>query len=489
MFGLVRSADRRRGRERALDHYHQGAVKIPSVLIMAAGRGTRMRSRLPKVLHPLCGRPLILWPVEAAREAGAERVVVVVGREAEDVHRVLPPGVEIALQDPPSGTGDAVLCAREAVGDASDVIVLSGDHPLLDAGFLTALAERHAGSGAAATVTTRELDDPGQYGRIVRAADGGIDRIVETKHPGDATAEELAIKEINAGTYAFAAGPLYEALVEVGTDNAQGEVYLGDVLPRLRSQGHRVAAFLTDDELISMGVNTRADLAAVQDVARRRILERHMLAGVTVGDPASTFIDVDVRIGEDTTIEPYCFLRGQVEIGSGCTVGPMTTLVDCALGDGVSVVHSHLDACEVLEGCTVGPFTRIRPGTRLHDGAKAGAFVEIKNAEVGAGAKVPHLSYIGDAEIGAGANIGAGTITANYDGRRKHRTVIGANVHTGIHTSLVAPVAVGDDAYTGAGSVVTEDVPDGALAIARVRQTNVEGYAQRETAAEEEGKR
>lgn len=448
-----------------------------------------MRSQLLKVLHPLCGRPLILWPVEAAREAGAERVVVVLGSEGDDVRRVLPPGVEVALQDPPAGTGDAVLSAREALGDASDVIVLSGDHPLLDSGFVTALAERHAGSGAAATVTTRKLEDPGQYGRVVRGTDGGVERIVETKHPGDATAEELAIKEINAGTYAFAVEPLFEALAEVGSDNAQGEVYLGDVLPLLRQHGHKVAAFLTDDELISMGINTRADLADVQEVARRQILKRHMLAGVTVSDPSSTFIDVDVKIGEDTTVEPYSFLKGQVEIGSGCTVGPLTTLVDCVLGDGVSVVHSHLDACEVLNGCNVGPFTHIRPGTKLHDGAKAGAFVELKNSEVGAGTKVPHLSYIGDTEIGEGANIGAGTITANYDGRRKHRTVIGRNVHTGIHTSLVAPVAVGDDAYTGAGSVVTEDVPDGALAIARSRQTNVEGYSQREAATEEDRKR
>jgi bifunctional UDP-N-acetylglucosamine pyrophosphorylase / glucosamine-1-phosphate N-acetyltransferase len=464
-------------------------VKIPSVLIMAAGRGTRMRSQLPKVLHPLCGRPLILWPVEAAREAGAERVVVVLGREGEEVQRALPPGVEIALQDPPAGTGDAVLSAREALAGASDVIVLSGDHPLLDAGFVTALAERHAASGAAATVTTRELEDPGQYGRVVRAPDGGVERIVETKHPGDATAEELAIKEINAGTYAFAVAPLFEALAEVGTDNAQGEVYLGDVLPLLRRAGHKVAAFLTDDESISMGINTRADLAEVQEVARRRILKRHMLAGVTISDPSSTFVDVDVRIGEDTTVEPFSFLKGQVEIGSGCTVGPMTTLVDCVLGDGVSVVHSHLDACEVLDDCTVGPFTRIRPGTKLHDRAKAGSFVEIKNSEIGEGAKVPHLSYIGDTEIGEGANIGASTITANYDGRQKHRTVIGKNVHTGIHTSLVAPVNVGDDAYTGAGSVVTDDVPGGALGIARARQSNIEGYADREAAPEEEGKR
>jgi bifunctional UDP-N-acetylglucosamine pyrophosphorylase / glucosamine-1-phosphate N-acetyltransferase len=448
-----------------------------------------MRSQLPKVLHPLCGRPLILWPVEAAREAGAERVVVVVGREADEVRRVLPPGVEVVVQDPPAGTGDAVLSARQALEGTSDVIVLSGDHPLLDAGFITALAERHASSGAAATVTTRELEDPGQYGRVVRSADGDVERIVETKHPGDATPEELAIKEINAGTYAFAVEPLMEALQRIGTDNAQGEAYLGDVIPLLRQSGHRVAAFLTDDELIGMGINSRADLADVQEVARRMILRRHMLAGVTVSDPTSTFVDVDVKIGEDTTIEPYSFVKGQVEIGSGCTIGPMTTLIDSAVGDRVSIVHSHLDACEVLDGCVVGPFTHIRPGTKLNDRAKAGAFVEIKNSEIGDGAKVPHLSYIGDAEVGEGTNIGASTITANYDGRRKHRTVIGRNVHTGVHTSLVAPLTVGDEAYTGAGSVVTDDVPEGALAIARTRQSNIDGYAKREAATGEDGKR
>jgi bifunctional UDP-N-acetylglucosamine pyrophosphorylase/glucosamine-1-phosphate N-acetyltransferase len=464
-------------------------VKIPSVLIMAAGRGTRMRSQLPKVLHTLCGRPLILWPVEAAREAGAERVVVVVGRESEEVRQVLPPGVEIVVQDPPAGTGDAVLSARKALAGSNDVIVLSGDHPLLDAGFVTALAERHAASGASATVTTRMLEDPGQYGRVVRGPSGDVERIVETKHPGDATAEELAIKEVNAGTYAFAVESLFEALAQVGTDNAQGELYLGDVIPLLRAKGHKVAAFLTDDERISMGINTRADLADVQEVARRQILKRHMLAGVTISDPSSTFVDVDVKIGEDSTIEPFSFLKGQVEIGSRSTVGPLTTLIDCVLGDEVTVVHSHLDACEVLDGCAVGPFTRIRPGTKLHDRVKAGSFVEIKNSEIGEGAKVPHLSYIGDADVGEGANLGASTITANYDGRRKHRTVIGKNVRTGIHTSLVAPLSVGDDSYTGAGSVVTDDVPEGALGIARARQSNIEGYAEREGATEEDGKR
>jgi bifunctional UDP-N-acetylglucosamine pyrophosphorylase/glucosamine-1-phosphate N-acetyltransferase len=341
-----------------------------------------MRSRLPKVLHPLCGRPLILWPVEAAREAGAERVVVVLGREGDEVRRALPPGVEVAVQDPPAGTGDAVLSAREALAGSDDVIVLSGDVPLLDAGFITALAERHAASGAAATVTTRVLEDPGEYGRVVRAPNGDVERIVETKQPGDATPEELAIKEVNAGTYAFATGPLFDALGGVGTDNAQGEVYLGDVLPLLREAGHEVAAFLTDNDLISMGINSRADLADVQELARRQIVRRHMLAGVTVTDPSSTFIDVDVQIGEDTTVEPFSFLRGQVRIGGGCTVGPLTTLVDCVLGDEVSVVHSHLEGCEVLDGCTVGPFTRIRPGVRLTERLDTGPFVELKSSDI-----------------------------------------------------------------------------------------------------------
>jgi bifunctional UDP-N-acetylglucosamine pyrophosphorylase/glucosamine-1-phosphate N-acetyltransferase len=455
-------------------------MKIPSVLIMAAGRGTRMRSRLPKVLHPLCGRPLMLWPVEAAREAGAERIVVVLGAGSDDIRAVLPPDVEVAIQDPPAGTGDAVLAARAALGDAQDVIVLSGDHPLLDAGFVTALAERHAQAKAGATVTTRVLDDPGQYGRVVRDESGDVERIVETKAPGDATAEELAIREVNAGTYAFAVGPLFDALAQVGTDNAQGEMYLGDALPHMRAAGHRVVPYLTDDEAVSLGINTRADLALVQDQARRRLLERHMLAGVTIADPGSTWIDADVRVGEDTTIDPFTMLRGHTEVGGGCTIGPGSTLVDCVVGDGSAVLHSYLRACEVQAGVSVGPFTHIRPGTVLGDGSKAGSFVEIKNSDVGEGAKVPHLAYLGDTDLGAGANVGAGTITANYDGRRKHRTTIGRDVKTGVHTSLVAPVDVGDDAYTGAGSVITEDVPPGALGIARSQQSNVEGYAARE---------
>jgi bifunctional UDP-N-acetylglucosamine pyrophosphorylase/glucosamine-1-phosphate N-acetyltransferase len=447
------------------------------VLIMAAGRGTRMRSRTAKVLHPLCGQPLIWWPVEAAREAGAERIVVVIPPDSDDVRQALPPDVDIAVQREQLGTGDAVLSARDPIDGAGDVIVLSGDHPLLDSTFLTRLAAHHSSSGAVATVTTRKLDDPGQYGRIVRSADGDIDRIVETKTAGDATEEELAIKEINIGSYVFEREALLEALGRVTADNAQGELYLGDVLPILRAEGRRISAFLTEDESAGLGINTRADLATVRAMCQRRILEAHMLAGVTIIDPASTTIDVQVRIGEDSMIEPYTFLRGQTEIGGGCRVGPMTTLTDCVLGEGVTVLHSHLDGCEVLDGCTVGPFTHIRPGTKLHERAKAGAFVEIKNSDIGEGAKVPHLSYIGDADVGSRANIAAGNITANYDGRRKHRTVIGRDVRSGVDTSFVAPVTVGDGAYTAAGSVITEDVPERALGIARSRQTNIEGYA------------
>ena len=456
---------------------------------MAAGRGTRMRSKLPKVLHPLCGRPMLLWTVHAAREAGAERIVAVLGEEADLVRAALPDDVEVAIQDPPAGTGDAVMQARDLLAGCEHVIVLSGDHPLLDGSFVGALAGRHASAGAAATVTTRELEDPGSYGRIVRGPGGEVERIVETKHPGDATPEELAIREINAGTYAFAVEPLFEALAGVRADNSQGEYYLGDVLPLMRAAGHRVVAHLTEDEAVGLGVNTRAELARVEAAARARILERHMLAGVTIVDPAATTIDVDVTIGEDATIEPYCVLRGATTVGPGCTVGPMTTLIDAALGEQVRVVHSYLQECAVGAGCAVGPFAHLRPGTRLAGGVKAGAFVEIKNSEIGPGVKVPHLSYIGDADLGEGTNIGAGTITANYDGARKHRTRVGRDVRTGVHTSLVAPVSVGDGAYTGAGSVITEDIPSEALGIARARQENVEGYAERAPAASKESER
>jgi len=361
--------------------------------------------------------------------------------------------------------------------------VLSGDHPLVSTETLAALLATHREAGAAATVTTAVLDDPGSYGRIIRDEAGDLERIVEAKAPGDATAEQLAVKEVNAGTYAFAAASLADALERIGNDNAQGEYYLGDVLPLMREAGLRVAVHAAPDTTVMLGVNTRAELAEAEAEARRRILERHMLAGVTVVDPGSTWIDADVEVAADARIEPGTSLRGRTVVGVGATVGPHSTVVDSILGERASVPHSYLLECEVGEGALVGPFAYLRPGAQLAPGAKAGTFVEVKNSRIGEGAKVPHLAYVGDAEIGAGSNLGAGSITANYDGFRKNRTTIGENVRIGVDTMLIAPVQVGDGAYTGAGSVITADIPPGALGIARPRQENVEGYADRAPAA------
>jgi bifunctional UDP-N-acetylglucosamine pyrophosphorylase/glucosamine-1-phosphate N-acetyltransferase len=447
----------------------------PTVVILAAGRGTRMRSRTPKLAHELCGRPLLGWPLAAARAAGAGRIVVVVGPDGPPVAE-LGADVELAVQALPRGTGDAVAAAAGQIERDRTVIVLAGDVPLVEPSLLERLVGAHR---ASATVLTALVEDPRGYGRIVRAVSGEVERIAETKVEGDASAEELAIAEINTGIYAFDGGALLDALPRVGAANAQGERYLTDVIGVLRAQGQSVEALVADDPAVVMGVNDRVQLAAVRAEAQRRILERHMLAGVTIVEPASTSIDVEVAIGEDALIEPCTQLRGSTRIGSGATVGPHATLIDATLGDGASVVHSHLVGCEVAALASVGPFASLRPGTVLHEGAKAGTFVELKNSNIGAGAKVPHLSYIGDADVGEHANLGAGSITANYDGAAKHRTTIGARVHGGVHTSFVAPVTVGDDAWTAAGSVVTSDVPPGALAVARARQRNVERYADR----------
>jgi len=448
------------------------------VLILAAGEGTRMRSDLPKVLHPICGRPMIGWPIRAAQDAGAGRVVVVDGPRRA-LEGELPEGVEVAVQEEPKGTGDAVRSAAGQVGREDTVLVLMGDVPLIDAEAIEALARTHDESGAAATMATMELEDPAGYGRVVRAADGSVERVVETKTPGDATQEEEAIREVNTGIYAFAGGELLDALGRLEADNAQGELYLPDVLPLLRAEGRAVGAHVVTDPDLTLGVNTRVDLARVRALAQARIHREHGLAGVTIVDPASTLVEVDVEIGRDSVIEPGTFLRGTTRIGERCAVGPLTTVIDSAVGDGARVAHSFLREAEVGPDADVGPFAYLRPAARLGARAKAGAFVEIKNSEVGEDTKVPHLSYIGDADIGPGSNVGAGTITANYDGASKHRTTIGRGVRVSVHTSFVAPVTVGDGAYTGAGSVITDDVPPGALGIARERQRNVEGYAER----------
>ena len=448
-----------------------------------------MRSSLPKVLHPLCGRPLLGWPIHAARQAGAGRIAVIVSPD-RDLSAALAEDVETVIQEVSDGTGGALRAAIEVIRESESVVVLSGDHPLVTEGLIEDLLTTHAEAGAAATMMTAELEDPGAYGRVVRDADGNVERVVETKEPGDATPEELAIKEVSAGTFVFEAAALAEALDKLTNENAQGEYYLGDVLPLIREQGGRIAAFRSPDPGVNLGVNTRVELAQTAALIRGRVLERHMLAGVTITDPATTWIDADVQLAQDVTIEPGCSLRGATSVGEGSVVGPLTTVIDSTLGPRVSVVHSYLVECEVLEGCTVGPFAYLRPQAALGEGVKAGAFVEIKNSRIGRDSKVPHLSYVGDADIGEDTNLGAGAITANYDGFRKNRTVIGDHVRIGVDTALVAPVNVGDDAYTGAGSVISEDVPPGSLAITRSEQHHVEGYAEKKAkeAADEEGK-
>ncbi len=447
-----------------------------TVLVMAAGRGTRMRSALPKVLHPVCGKPMVEWVTDAATDAGAAKVVCVT-RPGDGVAQGLPDTVTVAEQAEGEGTGAAVLAAREAGGAVGTLVILSGDHPLVSSELISALVTTHGREGAAATILTTEQLDPSGYGRIVRAQDGSVERIVETKHVEGVDPEVLAIREINIGTYAFHAPDLFAALEEVGEE--RGERYLTGVFPHLRAAGRRVVAHGTSDASSAMGVNSRLDLMEVDARAQERLLADHALKGVTFLGPASTRVEARVTIGDDTTVWPGVTLRGATIVGSGCELGPQTTIADSTLRDRVTARHAFITEATVEDGATLGPFAYLRPGAHIGEGAKIGTFVEVKNSNIGANAKVPHLSYIGDADVGEHANIGAGNITANYDGRDKHRTTIGEGVKTGVDTSFVAPVRVGDGAYTGAGSVISEDVPDGALGMARSRQTNIEGYAQR----------
>ena len=429
---------------------------MPAALIMAAGHGTRMRSRTPKVLHEVCGRSMLEWVVLAARGAGAERVVAVV-RPDGGVGASVGDDVELAEQREGEGTASAVDAARELLAGEDTVLLLSGDHPLITSDLLMDLLETHASSGAQATMLTTDTLDPTAYGRIVRGADGRVERIVETKDPSGLTDEELAIREINLGTYVFDGAALFDALSKV-EPAPNGERYLTEVFPLLDP----VAAHPTDDISSAAGINDRADLMAIEEVAQARILEEHARVGVTFRAPGTVVIDAGVEIGEDSLIEAGVTLKGSTKVGTGVTISN-AVLVDAVVGD----------------GATIGPFAYLRPGTVVGEGAKIGTFVETKNANIGAGAKVPHLSYLGDAEVGEEANIAAGNITANYDGFTKNRTKIGKRAKTGVNNSFIAPVTVGDDAYTGAGSVIGEDVPEGALGISRPEQKNVEGYAER----------
>ncbi|MHB8658313.1 MAG: bifunctional UDP-N-acetylglucosamine diphosphorylase/glucosamine-1-phosphate N-acetyltransferase GlmU [Solirubrobacteraceae bacterium] len=452
-------------------------MTAPVVVILAAGQGTRMRSSTPKLLHPLCGRPMLAWSVAAAREAGASRVVVVDGPDRRIA--ALDRDVEIAIQHEARGTGDAVRSAAGRLDGTETVIILSGDVPLIRAETIRELAAVHESQGAAATMMTAVLADPSGYGRVIRAPDGTVDRVVETKAPGDASAHELQIREVNSGIFAFDVAELLLALEHIRADNAQGELYLPDVLPVLRGHERTVLAHEVADPDEILGINDRRALAHVRALVQARIHERHMLAGVTIVDPAATVIDVDVQISPDVVIAPFTSLHGATSIGSGSTIGPHTTVHASQIGARATILHSFVKEAEIGDQVSIGPFAYLRPGAILREGSKAGTFVEIKNSDVGAGSKVPHLSYIGDADIGEGTNLGAATITANYDGQRKHRTTIGARVKTSVDTTLIAPVRLGDDAYTAAGSVISKDVPPGALGVARARQENVEGYAER----------
>ncbi len=456
-----------------------------AVVVLAAGEGTRMKSAVPKVLHRIGGASLLGHAMAAAADLAPEHLVVVVRHERDQVAAhvaVVDPDAVIADQDEVKGTGRAVQCGLDALTPAltgpltGTVVVTYGDVPLLTGQTLHDLVEGHHAARNVVTVLTAEVADPTGYGRVLRDGAGAVVGIVEHK---DADGSQRSVREINSGIYAFDAAVLVSALKRLTADNAQGEMYLTDVLGIARADGGRIGAMSTDDVWQVEGVNDRVQLAAMGRELNSRVLEGWMREGVTVVDPATTWVDVSVTLARDVTLLPGAQLHGSTEIGPGASIGPDTTLIDCTVEDGASVVRSHGTGALIGPGAAVGPFSYLRPGTRLGSAAKVGAFVETKNSQVGAGSKVPHLSYVGDATIGEGSNIGAATVFVNYDGVAKHRTTIGDHVRVGSDTMLIAPVTVGDGAYTGAGSVITEDVPPGAMGVARARQRNVEGWVAR----------
>ncbi|MDN3293097.1 bifunctional UDP-N-acetylglucosamine diphosphorylase/glucosamine-1-phosphate N-acetyltransferase GlmU [Streptomyces ficellus] len=459
------------------------ANRPAAVVVLAAGEGTRMKSKTPKVLHQICGRSLVGHVVSAARELDPAHLCVVVGHAREQVTAHLDEhyaGTRTAVQYEQNGTGHAVRMALEELGpEALDgtVVVVCGDTPLLSGGTLAALAGTHAADGNAVTVLTAEVPDSTGYGRIVRdPGTGAVRAIVEHK---DATEAQRAIKEINSGVFAFDGQLLAEALGKVRTDNSQGEEYLTDVLGILREAGHRVGASVASDHREILGINNRVQLAEARALLNARLLERAMMAGVTVVDPSSVLVDVTVTFERDVLVHPNTQLTGATHIAEDAEVGPNSRLNDTKVGRGARVDNTVADGAEIGEAAAVGPYAYLRPGTRLGLKAKAGTYVEMKNAVIGEGTKVPHLSYVGDATIGEYTNIGAASVFVNYDGETKHHTTIGSHCKTGSDNMFVAPVTVGDGAYTAAGSVITKDVPPGSLAVARGQQRNIEGWVAR----------
>jgi bifunctional UDP-N-acetylglucosamine pyrophosphorylase/glucosamine-1-phosphate N-acetyltransferase len=446
-------------------------------VVLAAGQGTRMKSSLPKVVHPIAGRAMVNWVLDALRGAGVEHVVVVVGHGADAVRDALPADVAVVVQERQLGTGDAAQVGLAGLDAGCDTVVVAcGDTPLLPSALIARMVQEHGSEARDVTMLSAVVDDAGSYGRVVRGADGAVAKVVEAR---DASPQELAIGEYNAGLYVFGRAALETALAGLGTSNAQGERYLTDALEAVPG---KVAAIVADHPDAAAGVNDRVDLAACEAAIQRRLREDLMRAGVTMPDPTAVYVDAGVAVGRDTVVLPGAHLRGATRIGEGCTIGPDAVITDSVIGDGCTVVSAHVISSQLADGAGAGPFAYLRPDTRLERGARAGTYVELKNTTLGAKAKVPHLSYVGDATVGEGTNIGAGNITANYDGFRKHRTTIGARVKTGSDCVFVAPVTVGDDAMTGAGSIITEEIPAGALGIARARQSNIEGFTEKATA-------
>ena len=446
-------------------------------VILAAGKGTRMKSALPKVLHAVGGRPMLRHVMTAAEQAGAKRTIVVVGFGGDQVQAKIGAAAEYVLQAEQLGTGHAMMQVQPVLaGFSGTILLLCGDTPLLTDKTLLALVAAHQQSGAAATVLTAMPADATGYGRILRNESGQVLGIVEQK---DATPEQKKIGEINTGIYCFEAAPLFAALAGLTCNNAQKEYYLTDVLAILAQAGQQVGAVEVSDFQETLGINSRLQLAEAEAILRRRKLVELMDSGVTVMDPASTFVDATVSVGEDTVLYPFTWLEGETTIGRDCRIGPNSRIADSQLGDAVTLHFSYAHECKIAEGVTVGPYVHLRPDTQLAAGVKVGNFVEIKNSLVGQGSKVPHLSYIGDTDIGSGVNIGSGTITVNYDGKKKHRTHIGDDAFIGCNTNLVAPVSVGAGAYIAAGSTITKDVPDGALGVGRARQSNIAGWVEK----------
>ena len=442
-------------------------------LILAAGKGTRMKSKLPKVLHKVGGKPMLQHVIDAAKCAGSSREIVVVGSGAQLVQQTIS-GVEFVLQKKQLGTAHAVLSAKEKFIDSEGtVLILCGDTPLLTSELLKKFVNAHENSHCAATVLTASMPDPTGYGRVIHEDDGTFCKIVEEK---DATETEKQIREVNSGCYCFDVQKLFPTLEKVGNDNAQGEYYLPDVLTILKDAGEKVFTFAADYAEETVGINSRVQLAAADKALRLRKERELMENGVTIMDTATTYIDVDVQIGQDSTIRPNTYIEGNTVIGEDCDIGPNVRFVNMIVGNKVQAQFSYCHDATIDNEVTIGPYVHIRPGTKLSDRVKVGNFVEVKNSIIGEGTKLPHLQYIGDSDVGRNVNIGCGTVTCNYDGKEKHRTKIGDNVFVGCNTNFVAPVEIGDGAYIGAGSTINKDVPKNNLAIARARQVNIANW-------------